>query len=169
MRDCDFCQKTIIFGGRRAGQFIFCSNSCEIMGQSLIEGYNLPDHVVDSELGRVHQSNCPLCNGRGPIDVHYYSSIWSIIYFTSWKANYKIGCRKCGIKSQVFASIFSFLFGWWGFPWGLVITPIQIGKNIKAIIFPFSTLKPSRDFEKIIRLSIVQRLREEKGLSPKIG
>jgi hypothetical protein len=165
MGTCDNCQKTILWGGTKVDQFTFCGKSCAIMGQTLIESYNLPDQVVQPELEKMHQSNCPKCSGPGPVDVHYYHSIWSLIYLTQWKTKHKVSCQRCGTKARISATVFSFVFGWWGFPWGIVITPIQIGKNIKGMISPISSTRPSKDFEKLVRLGIVERRRQEKELN----
>jgi len=35
-------------------------------------------------------------------------------------------------KSQVTASIVSYLFGWWGLPFGLIFTPIVVMNNIRS-------------------------------------
>jgi hypothetical protein len=169
MTNCEYCTKTILFGGIKNGQFIFCSKSCEIMAQGLIESYNLPEQLIQPEMDKIHQSSCPKCSGKGPVDIHYYNSIWSAIYVTRWATKNIVACRKCGLKKQIYSTVFSFLFGWWGFPWGVIFTPIQIGKNIKLIVFPFSTLRPSNQFEKILRLLIVERLRKEKGLYPDLS
>jgi hypothetical protein len=160
MANCDNCNKMILWGGQKVDQFTFCSKSCLISGgPDFIASVNLPDELIRPELARLHESNCPKCKGPGPVDVHHYSSIWSIVYFTRWTTKNRIVCRSCGVKSQIFASIFSLLFGWWGFPWGILITPLQIWRNIQAIAFPFSTLRPSPDFEKTIRLAMVRRER----------
>ena len=42
----------------------------------------------------------------------------------------QISCRRCGLKSQAAGAAFPLVLGWWGFPWGLVVTPVQIGRNI---------------------------------------
>jgi hypothetical protein len=136
------------------------------MGKALIESYNLPDQVVLPELERLHQSDCPKCSGPGPVDVHYYHSIWSLIYLTQWKTKYRVSCQRCGTKSRIYATVFSSVFGWWGFPWGIVITPIQIGKNIKAMISPIPSTRPSKDFEKLVRLNILERIQNESRSAP---
>lgn len=156
MHPCDFCKKTILFGGVQDGQFRFCGQDCAIQGKGLVDAFALPDALVDPILMTSHQAKCPRCNGPGPIDVHHYHSIWSIFILSRWVTKTRISCRPCGLKAQAFASVFSLIFGWWGFPWGIVITPLQIGKNLKLMLFPFSTLRPSKDFERVIRLTMLK-------------
>ncbi len=35
-------------------------------------------------------------------------------------------------KSQITASILSYLFGWWGIPFGLIFTPVVVANNIRS-------------------------------------
>jgi len=44
--------------------------------------------------------------------------------------------------------------GWWGIPWGLVLTPIQIGRNLFGVARPPDPSKPSAQFENIVRMNL---------------
>ena len=58
------------------------------------------------------------------------------------------------MKSQLLGTVFSLILGWWGIPWGLVLTPIQIGRNLFGLTRPPEPSKPSKQFEKILRMNI---------------
>ncbi len=49
---------------------------------------------------------------------------------TSWSSKPKLSCKSCATKRQLGAMAFSSVAGWWGLPWGLVMTPVQIIRNI---------------------------------------
>ena len=53
---------------------------------------------------------------------------------TSWSSKPHICCRSCGNKTRMGAALFSLLFGWWGVPWGFIMTPVQVVKNVAGIM-----------------------------------
>jgi hypothetical protein len=105
---------------------------------------------------KVDREGCPLCKGPGPIDVHSSHTVWSLLVLTSWQSRSKVCCRKCGIKRQLGGAALSFFCGWWGFPWGLVVTPIQIGRNIHDMCAP--PRHPSGQLKRVIGLNMAQRM-----------
>jgi hypothetical protein len=164
MRECDFCGKTIVFGGVREFDLSFCSKQCLQKGYHLVNARKaIPKDVLLREAQKVHQGLCPKCNGNGPIDVHTSHRIYSLILFSSWKSIPSISCRSCGIKSQIKNCIFSLMFGWWGFPWGLLITPVQITKNILGIVRGLDETSPSDNLKNLIRNIIGQKLLESQN------
>ena len=58
------------------------------------------------------------------------------------------------MKSQAAGAAFSLVLGWWGFPWGLVLTPVQIARNLSGMLRPPEPSKPSEKLEKIVRLTM---------------
>lgn len=44
----------------------------------------------------------------------------------------------------------SFLLGWWGIPFGILMTPIQLLRNGYAMLFPPSTAEPSEAFQRVV-------------------
>jgi len=53
---------------------------------------------------------------------------------TRWVSRSQLACHRCGNKARAKAILSSAVLGWWGIPWGLIITPVQIGRNISAIM-----------------------------------
>ncbi len=51
---------------------------------------------------------------------------------------------------------FSLLAGWWGAPFGLVLTPVQLVRN--AIALMQSGKRPSADFERLMRLELARQV-----------
>ena len=137
MGRCDHCGSFILFGGMRAGGRRFCNDACLRAGtfrstaQQLAE--QVPEELVQQQVAAVHQGVCPKCGREGPIDVHTSHRVWSAIHLTSWKSRSHVSCRPRG-QAQCGDALFSLLFGWWGFPFGLVLTPVQIGRNIVGML-----------------------------------
>lgn len=158
MAKCDSCGKTILFGGEKQGNLRFCSDKCLHNGIIAASAQDLPASAVEDELRALHGSNCPQCGGAGPIDLHFYHQVWSALYLTSHKSAPLLACLKCGRKKQVFSAFFSFFLGWWGFPWGLFYTPIQVFRNIKALLKPLDPSVASPELREMVKFNLAQQI-----------
>lgn len=154
MASCAYCNTTILFGGKRRGDLRFCNAECEQRGVLASVANQVPQQVVDRYLAQVHRGNCPICNGNGPIDVHTSYRAWSALVLTSWSSRPSVCCQSCGKKRKIVDAIFSVLLGWWGLPWGLLITPLQVGRNIIGFFRSPDPATPSPALEKILRLQL---------------
>lgn len=162
MAKCDYCGSTILFGGRREGALRFCNDKCQQEGILLAASQQVPAAVVQQHLWSVHQGSCPKCGGSGPVDVHTSHRVWSALVVTSWSSRPQVSCRSCGTKSQLADTVFSLVLGWWGLPWGFLMTPIQVGRNIAGVVGGPNPSQPSPQLEKILRLSMAaQAMRPE--------
>jgi len=155
--NCAYCGSTILFGGAEAGGLKFCNAKCRDSGSLLAAGHSVPEDLVEEAANVLHQGQCPKCGGRGPVDVHVSHRVWSLIFLTSWSSRPQVCCRSCGIKSQVFDTALSAALGWWGFPWGLLMTPIQIGRNIYGVVSGPSPTQPSAKLKDFTRILLVSR------------
>ena len=163
MTNCDYCGTGILFGGKRDGNLRFCNSRCQQAGAFLALSRQVPETQVQELLWKVHQGNCPKCGGSGPVDVHSSYRVWSALVLTNWSSTGQISCRSCGLKKQLADSAFSLVLGWWGFPWGLIMTPIQVGRNLVKASRPPEVSKPSAQLEKAMRINIAQRLATSAG------
>lgn len=154
MATCDSCGSTILFGGKRDANGRFCNAKCQAQGGLLARAKQVPDATVREQVWKTHQGMCPKCGGPGPVDVYTAHKVWSALLLTKWTSTPQISCRACGRKSQWAGVGFSLVLGWWGFPWGLVMTPIQIGRNLAGIGRAADASTPSPQLEKTIRMTI---------------
>jgi len=81
MAACANCGTTIFFG-KRSGDYRFCNKQCSESAQFILIGDQLPDDLIERTALEWHSGTCPKCNGPGPVDVHTYHTIWSVILFT---------------------------------------------------------------------------------------
>ena len=157
MASCNYCGTTILFGGARDGSLRYCNARCQQNGRFLAVSEQLPQPQVQEQIWKVHQGRCPKCGGSGPIDVHSSYRVWSAVFLTHWNSSLQVSCRSCGLKKQMADAAFSLVLGWWGFPWGLVITPMQVGRNIWSATRPPEPQKPSPKLEKVLRIAIARQ------------
>jgi hypothetical protein len=133
MPSCDYCNRFIIFGGVRQGGSRYCGRACQQKAQASLGSQFDPDEVAQL-VQRVHEGRCPVCNGEGPIDVQLSHEVWSAMVLTRWVSRSRLACHRCGNKARTKAILSSAVLGWWGIPWGLIVTPMQIFRNISGIM-----------------------------------
>ena len=158
MARCDYCKTFILFGGKKKSGRTFCNDSCLQEGLLMLAADRLPQHAVDAAIDELHQGQCPQCNGPGPVDVHTSHTVWSILVMTTWRSTPHVCCRSCGRQKQLTGLVTSGLFGWWGFPWGLIFTQIQMGKNLSGIFGGPDPEVPSEQLETMARLELAVRV-----------
>jgi hypothetical protein len=158
MARCDSCGTTILFGGVTEGNLRFCNATCYQRGFLLTMANEVPENLVSQHLAALHQGPCPKCNGPGPVDVHTSHVVWSLLVMTSWNSIPQVCCRRCGVKSKLGNALISGLVGWWGFPWGLIMTPIQIVRNTYGVFSPPDPTQPSTQLEQLVRVNLAAQL-----------
>jgi len=157
MAACAFCGSTIVFGGIKDGNDRYCNARCHGSGMLVAAASAIPDHMIQTELLNLHGGPCPKCRQTGPVDVHRRYRVWSALVITSFRTLPQVSCRSCGMKGQLGDSAFSLVFGWWGFPWGIVMTPVQIARNLKGVMSAPDPTRPSPELERVVRLSLGAR------------
>jgi hypothetical protein len=152
MATCDNCGTTILFGGVREGNYRFCKKACRDNAYGLIAtAAGLSDDLVAEQARKLHESSCPKCGGRGPVDMHSAHAVWSALVLTRWTSKSELSCQSCGTKAKWKALLSSSALGWWGFPWGLLVTPVQILRNISGFFKVPDPGKPSDQLLKLVR------------------
>lgn len=154
MPKCDYCGTGILMGGVRNGNQRFCNNRCAQNAYILSLSQNIPEADIDRKVEEVWRGNCPKCGGHGPVDVHKFHQVYSMLVLTRWTSNQQLSCRSCGIKRQAGATLISLVFGWWGFPWGLGLTPVQITRNIVGMVSGPDSSRPSAELRRVVQIHI---------------
>lgn len=158
MKKCNACGRSILFGAVRQGDFVFCNKTCQARGLSAVAASSVPAELLQQFVDQVHQGACPQCGGQGPVDLHKYFTVWSMIVLTSWKEGRQVSCRRCAKKRQAGAFTSSLLLGWWGIPFGLVLTPVMLVRNVVAILSKRPDTGPSAELRSLIQLNLGQQL-----------
>jgi hypothetical protein len=158
MKTCNYCGTTILFGGKKSDGLCFCNDRCQQAGMLLAVSSQFPEDLVQQRTLEVHAGTCPRCQSGGPVDVYTSYRVWSALLLTSWSNRPHITCRSCGLKSQLADTAFSLVFGWWGVPWGFVLTPVQVCRNVAAMLRSDESTKPSAQLEKFVRMDLAKRI-----------
>ena len=75
---------------------------------------------------------CPMCgNKTSKLNGTVMHTVKSFILFSSFRKEPIIACPDCLDKKNQESITSTALLGWWGFPWGILKTPIYIYNNIK--------------------------------------
>ena len=154
MTKCGYCGSTIVIGGVSANGQRYCNHKCRQGAYIFSITRNVPADVLERKVEEVWRGNCPQCRSLGPVDVHKIHEVWSALILTRWTTKVQVSCHACAIKRQLGAAAFSFFFGWWGFPWGLVLTPVQITRNIIGMAKGPDASKPSETLRRVVLVNL---------------
>lgn len=158
MARCAYCDTRILFGGKQIGERRYCGDKCATHGALAIAAESFSAQDVAHHVTLVHRGNCPKCDGQGPVDVHTSHRVWSALFMTQWSSRPAICCRRCGNKRRLGDAAFSLVLGWWGFPWGVLMTPVQVLRNLVGSLRAPDPERPSAQLEKQLRLHLAQQV-----------
>lgn len=169
MAKCGYCGSTILVGGVSSGTQRFCNNKCLGNARVLQLAQQVPSDLVDRKAEEIFRGNCPRCRGLGPIDVHKVYRVWSALVLTRWTTTTQVACRSCATKTQLGGALFSLVAGWWGFPWGLILTPVQITRNIVGMCKRPEASAPSGELRKLVLVNLAsQMLQRSQATQPPV-
>jgi len=112
----------------------------------------VPADLLEREVEAVYRANCPKCNLPRPVDLHKFHEVLSFVVLTRWTTKQQLSCFSCARKRQVGAIALSLVAGWWGFPFGLILTPVQVTRNIIEMCSQRPTSQPSANLRRVIRV-----------------
>ncbi len=153
MGRCAYCRKLMI-GGRRQGNLRFCSDNCHELGFLLPLAERAGREFVSEQIHAAHEQLCPSCGGPGPVDVYTSHTAWSIIILTTWKSTPRLSCRRCGTAEIWRGITFTALCGWWGCPYGWIVTPIQLFRGVHALLTRPQAAHPSAALQHHVKLRV---------------
>jgi hypothetical protein len=159
MAKCAHCKRIVLFGGKTDGELRYCNQKC--LDQDVLRETSelIPQDVLDQRVQAVHRGRCPKCRNEGPVDVHQSYSLWTILYVTHTSTQVHLCCRNCARRAQSWATIRSLLLGIWG-PFGLVLTPVQILRNVSGMIGGPPPYAPSAPLFQLIRRATAEQIIE---------
>lgn len=133
MKACSYCKNTIVLGGKKVGKRLYCGENCRHAAVDVLGLDAIPEDLVNDLANSIHKGSCPKCAGEGPVDVHESHRVASIFILTFFSTRTEVCCRKCSVKNSLWDFVYSFTLGWWGFPMGIVCTPIQLLRNMIGV------------------------------------
>lgn len=174
MTKCSYCRSTILFGGIREGEEKFCNEQCRNTSERLRIECLVPDEVVEQFVAEVHSGTCPRCDGEGPVDLHTSYLVHSVGWATYWRNVPQICCCRCARRAKVGGFFSSFFLGWYGIPWGLILTPVQMFRNLAGLLAGADPSRPSLALAEWARAHLAEQAWESSQQSaaprpPRVG
>lgn len=160
MATCAGCGTMILFGGVTEGGLRFCNAACQRKAGISAALEMIPHEVIEAALLQTHHGACPQCGGEGPVDVHHSHRVWSALLMTSWSSPGVLCCRSCKVRNHLFSTVYCAALGWWGFPWGMLATPIQIGRNVFGLFSSPAAGNPSPALRQVVLASLAPYARQ---------
>ena len=160
---CPTCGTSVLFGGVKDGKRRYCSKKCYETDEINRAAEQIPNEHVEQLANDLHSGTCPKCEKHGPIDIHKSHCVYSVILYTKSETLEHLLCKKCATKQQAIDLIASLLLGWWGIPFGIIITPIQIIKNVISMCQNPGLNGPSDDLKQRARLILASNAMGEKA------
>jgi hypothetical protein len=157
MTRCGFCGTFTLVGISDQG-YRFCNQQCHQNAQALSLSDRLPAADIDRKMQLVHQGNCPCCQGSGPVDVHYSYWVVSTVMLIQWATHRHLCCQTCGRNRKLRDLLTSAVAGWWSVPKGVVLTPIQIVRNLHSLLYPPPPNRPSPNLRQTVQIMMGMRL-----------
>jgi hypothetical protein len=157
MAKCSYCNKFIL-GGKKQGSLRFCNDECHQNGFLAPLAARTAPEVVAERIREVHQQRCPVCGGSGPVDICTSHTAWSLIILTSWKDHPRLSCASCGKKSIWRGLALTSLFGWWGLPFGPIVTPLQLINGVRSLNKLPDASGPSETLQQMVKLDVASQL-----------
>lgn len=151
MARCANCGTTILFGGIKSSHGRYCNQRCAQAGAITAAAGHIPPEIVEEQAVQLHAGPCPRCGRPGPVDMHTAYFVWFFIVLTGWHNVPAVSCRRCARKRQLGSMFGSAVLGWWGLPWGLVMTPVQITRNLIGMFGGPDPSRPSDNLRRLVR------------------
>ena len=166
MATCPSCNQWFI-GGVTSNGRKFCSEACVQEGVIFQVIDQLPAQYIDEQTRRIHHGLCPECKGPGPVECFQTHNVYAFVFMTRWTSTPHVCCKACATQKALGAIALTLVTGWWGIPHGIVMTPIQIARNIGTMRREVVTGQPSDQMRQLVgRMAANQFLEQQRAASP---
>ncbi|MFT4705862.1 MAG: hypothetical protein ACI81R_003577, partial [Bradymonadia bacterium] len=91
-----------------------------------------------------------------------------MIFMSSWKSKQRMSCSTCPRKANAIAILGNATFVWWGFPWGILGTPVQITRNLLGLVRPEPS-QPSERLRQMVMSTSASTRRETRTIGSRVA
>lgn len=159
MARCGNCGTIVLFGGHSWNEIPFCREECRQAAITASYAEDIPNDIVMLQAMTLRDGDCPICGHPGPNDFHSAWSVISLVIFTFHSKKQIFGCNWCGFFHKLRYTVSTGLLGWWGFPWGFLITPLLEIANLLAFARGVPADGPSEELKEMALQQITEELR----------
>lgn len=145
MARCAACGSTIVFRGSTIANLRFRNADRAARGRIVLAARSVPESGARLLAAKIHAGACPKWSGAGPVDIRRACRVWSALLFARGVALTGIACRRRAIRQQALSATGRAVLGWWGSPWGRVMTPVQRARSRVGLARPHPPHAPSDD------------------------
>ena len=161
-KECDYCGSSARFSPVLDDGQRFCNVTCLQNARLMEISEDIPKEEIFQHACRIKEGACPGCScSKSKVEARKSYRIWSVVHISVFSTQTRICCHSCARKENFRSLMFCAAFGWWGFPWGVGITPVQIISNIVEMFKSRSGAKPSDDLLQAARINLAAKRLEE--------
>jgi hypothetical protein len=162
---CDYCGSSARFSYVSDDGQRFCNQTCLRDARLMEEAEDIDLLDIEKHALEIRNSDCPVCKRQnGIVEVRWKYRVWSAFYITRWTKTKSVCCKSCGRKQNSSSIAFSAFLGWWGVPWGIIITPAQIISNIVEMFRSDDRSAPSADLLLAARLNLANQRKRKRAI-----
>jgi len=162
---CDNCGKHAGRNAIRDAGQKFCSRTCWRAARLNEAAVDVREEDVQRLARDIRDGRCPRCGRRSsPVEVRQARWVWSALFLTRWGTTASTCCKSCGDTDQLVALLKCLALGWWGFPWGLLITPVQMLANIVGLLQRRDPPSPTHALVEVARMKLAAQLLDAPAL-----
>ncbi len=160
--ECDYCGKSLrLLGSVKDGGQKFCSNDCLRTSRLMEAAVDIPEKDIQEFAYSLRRGPCPNCREKKrDIEIRKYYWVWSAAIFTQWGVSTKVCCKTCGVKANLASILGCVALGWWGIPWGILMTPVQVLRNLSELLRRIDKNKPSDELLLAAKLKLAEARRK---------
>jgi hypothetical protein len=165
--ECDFCGRSARFSRVKDEGQKFCSKTCLLNARLMEASVDIPEQAIAKRAMEIRDGACPSCQRlESHVEVRKSYWVWSALVLTRWGTSAKVCCTRCGIQSNLGSILYCLSLGWWGIPWGIFITPVQIIANVGAMFRRIDPTQPSEELIQATRLQLAEVLLRQQASGP---
>ncbi|MBI3713798.1 MAG: hypothetical protein HY253_12680 [Burkholderiales bacterium] len=144
--ECDYCSNSARYKPTFDSGQRFCSKKCLHAARISEAAVDLTKTEIEQMAEKIRSGVCPVCNEiSSPVEVRFHHTVTSFIVLTRYTKRSSVCCVNCGRKENWKAFVSTFLLGWWGFPWGVFMTPTYLIANLGEMFEGRKVGEPSED------------------------
>ncbi len=89
--------------------------------------------LLGGETGETNRLHCCRCGSDARVSPRAYVVTYSLLLYTSMSPGaIRPICHRCRFRAGLPYSLFTLVAGWWGFPWGPILTVRALYRNFRG-------------------------------------
>lgn len=156
--ECDYCgnsakKKPLFDQGQR-----FCSSNCVRAARISEAAVDISAEQIQTLALAIRSGPCPDCRlSESVVEIRFQYRVVSLVLITEYQRKSRLCCVACGRKQNMKAFCLTFFLGWWGVPFGLIMTPTYLIANMGELWENRTVGQASEDLLKLAKLQLAEK------------